>query len=283
MRIAERYPILRRARVEQLRLARRIADGRSHTDFAVLRQDDRLPLVLYRHRSLLRRRLGQSDPALQESKIDNLRLAVPAIDGLLLRPGETFSFWRRVGAPAARRGYRDGLVLAGGEVRIGTGGGLCQLSNLLYWIALHAPLEVVEHHHHSFDPFPDDRRVLPFGSGAGVFYNYVDLRVRNPTRLTFQLTVAVAEDHLCGELRGERRWPYAFHVEEREHRFVRGPDGRVYRENELWRRTVDRRTGDTVAAERITRNHALVGYPVDPARLGRPRSDDPVEAWVQQG
>lgn len=267
MRIAERYPILRRARVEQLRLARRVADVRSSTTFAVVQREDRLPLVLFRHGSLLRRRLGSTDPALQESKIDNLRLAAPAIDGLLLRPGETFSFWRRVGAPAARRGYREGLVLAGGEVRVGTGGGLCQLSNLLYWIALHAPLEIVEHHHHSFDPFPDDRRVLPFGSGSGVFYNYVDLRVRNPTNATFQLAVTVTDDHLRGELRGERRWPHAFHVEERDHRFVRGPDGQVYRENELWRRTVDRRTGDTITVERITRNHALVGYVVDPARL----------------
>lgn len=267
MRIADRYPILRRARVEQLRLGRKVADARTGTAFAVEQRQDRLPLVLYRHGSLLRRRLGETDPALQESKIDNLRLAVPTIDGLVLQPGETFSFWRRVGAPAARRGYREGLVLAGGQVRVGTGGGLCQLSNLLYWIALHAPLEVVEHHHHSFDPFPDDRRVLPFGSGAGVFYNYVDLRFRNPTDDTFQLTLAVTEEHLRGELRGEQRWPYAFHVEEREHRFVRGADGQVYRENELWRRTVDRRTGDTVSDERIARNHALVGYAVDPSRL----------------
>jgi vancomycin resistance protein VanW len=278
MRIADRYPILRRARVEQLRLGRRVADVRSGTPFAVEQREERLPLILYRHGSLLRRRLGESDPSLQETKIDNLRLAVPTIDGLLLRPGQTFSFWRRVGAPAARRGYRDGLVLAGGDVRVGTGGGLCQLSNLLYWIALHAPLDVVEHHHHSFDPFPDDRRVLPFGSGAGVFYNYVDLRLRNPTEATFQLTLAVTDDHLRGELRAARRWPLAFHVEERGHRFVRGVDGQVYRENELWRRTVDRRTGDTVSVKRITRNHARVGYPVDPARIEPPPQASDVRA-----
>jgi vancomycin resistance protein VanW len=267
MRIAQRHPILRRARVEQLRLARKLADGRSGVAFADLQEEARLPLVLFRHASLLRRRLGETDPALQETKIENLRLAVPTIDGLLIRPGETFSFWGRVGAPAARRGYRDGLVLAGGEVHVGTGGGLCQLSNLLYWIVLHSPLTVVEHHHHSFDPFPDDRRVLPFGSGSGVFYNYVDLRFHNPTSATFQLAVTVAPQHLRGELRGKRRWPLAFHVEERGHRFVGGLDGCVFRENELWRRTVDRRTGETIDVQLITRNRAQVGYEVDPARL----------------
>jgi vancomycin resistance protein VanW len=267
MRIANRYPILRRARVEQLRLARRLEDMRSGTDYARTCTEERLPLALVRHASLLRRRLGETDPRLQESKIENLRLAAPTFDGLILLPGETLSFWDRVGPPAARRGYRDGLVLAGGRVRTGTGGGLCQLSNLLYWIALHAPLEVTEHHHHSFDPFPDDRRVLPFGSGAGVFYNYVDLRLRNPTDQTFQLALTVDDEHLRGQLRADERWPYAFHIDERDHRFVRGPDGHVFRDNELWRRTVDRRTGDTVGAERITRNHAEVGYPVDPALI----------------
>jgi vancomycin resistance protein VanW len=267
MQIKQGYPIIRRARVEQLRLARRVADLRVRDTFAGTISTELLPVVLVRHASLLRRRLGDSDPRLQETKIVNLRLAVPSLDRLLIRPGETVSFWHRVGAPAARRGYQDGLVLASGRVRSGTGGGLCQLSNLLHWIALHAPVEITEHHHHSFDPFPDDRRVLPFGSGAGVFYNYVDLRLRNPTSLTFQLALQVTDEHLRGELRADRRWPYSFHVEERDHRFVRGGGGRVFRENELWRRTVDRRTGDTVSFELITRNHAEVGYGVDPALI----------------
>ena len=49
------------------------------------------------------------------------------------------------------------------------GGGLCQLANLLYWMALHTPLAVVERHHHSFDPFPDENRTLPSGRAAVSF------------------------------------------------------------------------------------------------------------------
>ena len=72
-------------------------------------------------------------------------------------------------------------MLSHGEVRVGTGGGLCQLANMLYWLALHTPLVIKERHHHSFDLFPDDRRVIPFGTGTSVFYNYVDLQFYNPT------------------------------------------------------------------------------------------------------
>jgi vancomycin resistance protein VanW len=57
-------------------------------------------------------------------------------------------------------------------------------------------------------------------------------------------------------------------VEEDGHRFERGADGLVYRDNELWRRVVDRRTGETVERTLITRNHALVAYPVPEVLLG---------------
>ena len=223
--------------------------------------------VLIRHRSILRRRLGDSDPRLQETKIVNLRLAAATIDRVRIRPGEVLSFWDRVGRPTAERGYVEGLILAGGEVRAGVGGGLCQLSNLLYWMALHTPLEVIERHHHGFDPFPDHGRVLPFGSGATVFYNFGDLRLANPTDRTFEVRVWLTDEHLCGLIGADAPWPLGYHVEEEGHRFTVGPDGRTYRDNELWRRTIDRATGNTVGLELGTRNHSLVQYPLPvPAR-----------------
>jgi vancomycin resistance protein VanW len=137
-------------------------------------------------------------------------------------------------------------------------------------MALHSPLEVVEHHHHGFDPFPDAGRVLPFGSGATIFYNYGDLRLSNPTRQPIQLSLRVGRRRLHGAIGSDRSWPFAYHVEELGHRFTRAADGQVYRDNELWRRVVDRRTGNTVLTSRIGVNHALVAYAVDDA-LVEPR------------
>ena len=68
-----------------------------------------------KHASLIRRRLGNVDMQLQENKAVNLSLAAPCIDRVLIRPGEIFSFWTLVGDPSARRGFRDGLVIAGGK------------------------------------------------------------------------------------------------------------------------------------------------------------------------
>ena len=193
-RLAEIHPIVYKARIKQKRLFRRLADLPLAGRFASEKISDDLEFTCKRHQSLLRRRLGNSDPELQENKVENLKIACPTIDGILIKPGQTFSFWRQLGEATADKGYHEGMQLSRGEVVRGVGGGLCQLANLLYWMALHTPLEVVERHHHSFDPFPDENRVLPFGSGAGVFFNYIDLRFFNPTDLTFQLRVWLTDE-----------------------------------------------------------------------------------------
>ncbi|WP_242775077.1 VanW family protein [Brevibacillus parabrevis] len=163
---------------------------------------------------------------LQENKITNLRIALKSMDGIVLKPGETFSFWHLIGKPKASKGCIDGLLLSQGEVKTGIGGGLCQLANLLFWLALHTPLEITERHHHSFDPFPDENRVLPFGSGASVFFNYVDLRFFNPTNDQFQFHVWLTDQHLKGIVFCENELPFSYHLEERNHQFHH-IDGRI--------------------------------------------------------
>ncbi len=258
-RLAEIHPIVYQTRVWQKRLFRQLADLSTAISFASELRPHALPFTSKKHQSLLRRRLGNSDPELQENKVENLKIACPTIDGILIKPGETFSFWRQIGEATAERGYFEGMQLSQGEVVRGVGGGLCQLANLLYWMALHTPLEVVERHHHSFDPFPDENRVLPFGSGAGVFYNYIDLRFFNPTELTFQIRLWITDDHLKGAIYSDRETAYSYHVFEKNHRFLT-KDGKNFRENEIWREMIDRRTGRRVGEELLVKNLAEVKY-----------------------
>ncbi|MBP1966240.1 VanW family protein [Paenibacillus aceris] len=253
------FPVLYRLRIAQLRMMRHIIDLNPSIAYAKRRALYSLPYVCKKHQSLLRRKLGSSDPQLQENKITNLRLSVARMDGIMIRPGETFSFWKLVGKTTSAKGYIEGLLLSQGGVKRGVGGGICQLGNLLFWMALHTPLQVVERHHHSFDPFPDDHRVLPFGSGASVFYNYIDLRIFNPTKMTFQFRLWVTDEHLKGSVHSDEPLGYSYHVEERNHRFLE-KEGRTYRENEIWRRVIDKRTGNTAKEEQMLHNFSEVKY-----------------------
>ncbi len=150
----------------------------------------------------LTRLMGDRRPAEEEyqlGKIINLRRAAASLDGLVLPAGATFSFWRQVGPATSTRGFVVGRMLQQGCLVPAVGGGLCQLSNALYDVALQAGCEIIERHGHS--------RVVPgsdaeSGRDATVAWNYVDLRFRSsrPLRLDVRLENGVLEVSLTGRL-----------------------------------------------------------------------------------
>ena len=261
------HPALYKMAVWRKQLARSVAwrfDGHDY-----VRGPGAAPLqhLVYRHTSKLIRVAPGVDPALQQGKVLNLDVAMPLIDGAVIEPGQTLSFCRLVGPPTRERGFALGMELAQGRPRAGVGGGLCALANMLHWLTLHSPLCVVERHHHSVDPFPDDGRVLPFGSGATVFYNYLDYRVSNRTSTAFQFRLCRDERQLIGELRAERLPELAYHVFERDAAFERTSD-KTFRRNSIWRTIVDRRTGRTLTEERLYLNRGEVLYPLPSGYTG---------------
>jgi vancomycin resistance protein YoaR len=127
----------------------------------------------------------------QRGKVHNLGLAAESLDGTLLLPGRVFSFWAQIGRANKRRGYWKGRMLQQGCMIPAVGGGLCQLSNALYDVALQTGCEIVERHAHS--------RVVPGsaaaeGRDATVAWNYLDLRFRAPQRL--RICAQVTADNL---------------------------------------------------------------------------------------
>lgn len=237
--------------------------------FAVSKLDEKLPVLIYSHNSLIRRKLGNVDMELQNNKAVNLGIAAPKVNSVLIRPGETFSFWKLVGPTTAAKGYKKGLQIGNGKTSAGIGGGMCQFTNLIHWMVLHSPLEIVEHHHHDrFDLFPDFNRQVPFGTGTSIFYNYLDYRFFNPTDITFQLIVYTTDEYLCGEFRGDKELPFSYLIKSENEHFVRETDG-VYRYGEVYRKTVDKVTGNEVSLELLRYNHALVMYDIDEAEIDR--------------
>jgi vancomycin resistance protein VanW len=261
-RLLRRVPYFMDLRIKQLQWNRNITDFRQGIRFAALRQSQPLPCLIKEHKSVLKRTLGQTDPQLQDNKVVNLGISISTIDGVLVKPGETFSLWKLVGNPTARKGYIHGLTISHGEVKVGVGGGLCQLANLIFWLGLHTPLTIAERHHHSYDLFPDDRRTLPFGSGTTIYYNYLDLRLYNPTNQTFRLHLWLSDRFLEGAISSDSALPHTYRIEERNHRFER--DGEIWhRKNEIWRLTLDRETGQKLTEELLIRNSSEVRYHVD--------------------
>ncbi len=258
----EDNPLLYFLNVERHRFVRSFSERFSGKKFAGHRSDVTTSARVAVHKSLLLRTLAGTDMRLQVNKVTNLRLGAATVDGLVIMPGETFSLWRAIGRASAGRGYLSGMLLADGKVKEGVGGGLCQLANLLYWLALHSPLTVAERHHHSLDFFPDSGRVLPFGSGASIFFNYIDLQLRNDTPYTFKLRTWVDEKFLRGEIFSDALPPFAYHIEERGHHFYRNNTGDWRRENWLYQISRARSSGAVIEEKLIAHNDAKVLYPM---------------------
>ena len=227
--------------------------------WAKRRQTERLPQVQFSHATPLYRHLRGEEMALQENKVVNLRLAAARLDGLVLAPGETFSYWRLIGKPSRRKGYKEGMVLFLGRIGSDVGGGLCQLSNLIFWMTLHTPLTVVERYRHSHDVFPDAGRTQPFGSGATCAYPHRDLMIRNDTEQPFQLCVQVGKQVLKGEWRAPAPPVCRYEIVERNHRMDQASWGGYVRHNELYRRIYDLE-GGLLEEEFLFANDAIMMY-----------------------
>lgn len=261
--LSKRFPTFKKPILlvrQKVRLFRNFLDRRiRHHQSEVF-----FPSVVARHQSLLRRKLGDSNPRLQEQKIINLKQAVKMLNGIIIEPGDIFSLWSIVGRPTYENGFVDGMLLSNGKVVEGIGGGLCQLANFLYWIFLHAPVETIERYHHSMDVFPDSGRTLPFGSGATILYNFIDLKLKNVSKYPLQLKIWLTDHHLKGQILSPHPIEEKFHLYEKNHYFVKR-GAKFFRYNQIFRQT--KHQGKVIHEEQITTNFAPTLYEVTPSYL----------------
>ena len=113
---------------------------------------------------------------------------------------------------------------------------------------------------YSFDPFPDQNRSIPFGTGCAIFYNYVDFRFRNDTERTFQLKLWMDDEELWGELVSDEGIYETYKIFEEGHAFVKQGDT-FYRKNTIMRRVMVRKEGGRfLRNEVVKKNFVRVMY-----------------------
>ena len=214
---------------------------------------------VFEHRSMILRPLKDIDMYLQENKRTNLELAIAHLDKIIIQPNETFSIWRLVGRPSKKKGYLEGLVLKEGKTAKDTGGGLCQLGNLLFWIFAHSPLTITERYRHGYDVFPGVNRKVPFGAGATLSYNHIDLQVTNKISQPFQLHLWLDDTHLNGALWSAKPLKETYSVIERSHKMSQQFWGGYSRHNQIVQVIKDKTTGKE-REQLLVENHAIMMY-----------------------
>lgn len=195
---------------------------------------DRKWFNITEHSSPLYRKYNKLE--LDNGKIKNIEIAIQKINGIVIEPNQIFSFWKYVGRTGERQGFSRGLVLSDGQLKEDFGGGLCQLSNLLAYMFACSDCEFIERKHHSRDVFPDSGRSVPFASGATVFYNLIDLKVKNTYDFPIRINLRTTTTQLRGSISSPEMLDYEIKIEERNAGFFKSVKSNfTYRYNQLFR------------------------------------------------
>lgn len=228
-------------------------------DFAIVDRKIKCDNSLIKHKSFLLRPLKDVEMYLQHNKVTNLKIAISHIDNVVIKPGQTFSIWRLVGRPTKSKGYLEGMALHNGKVTKDIGGGLCQLGNLLYWMALHTPMTIKERWRHSYDVFPDINRSIPFACGATLSYNYIDLQIENNTDKNFQINLWLDNEYLNGEITCNTDLKIKYDIYETDHLFRQQWWGGYTRHNKIWKR-ITTLVDNGITEEIVAENNAIMMY-----------------------
>lgn len=120
-------------------------------------------------------------PGSSSNRIQNIRVGTSRFNGVLIKPGEVFSFNKYLGEVSAAAGYAEGIVILENKEEKQYGGGLCQVSSTAYRAALLAGLPILSRTNHAFavsyytEPFG-----VP-GVDATIYLPNPDMQFKNDT------------------------------------------------------------------------------------------------------
>ena len=125
------------------------------------------------------------------NRSNNVELASKKINGVILLPGETFSYNQTVGKRTIAAGFKEASIYTSSGIENGIGGGICQVSSTLYNAVLQANLEIVERKNHSYYI-----SYIPLGKDATVSYGSVDFKFKNSRSYPIKI-VASSKNGVC--------------------------------------------------------------------------------------
>lgn len=201
------------------------------------------------------------DMRYQQNKVFNLKLAAARLEGVAIGPGETFSFWQLVRHADSVTPYKSALTELDGRLQTARGGGLCQLSNLLFWMFLHTPLTIVERHGHAKKDFPEPPSDAPLGVDATVYEGWLDLKVRNETAHAYQIALSFSAAEITGSVRCDAAPEVEIRVRNENLSYCQRKDG-IWEEVDVVRDCVERGTGKVLVSRVLYRNRCRIGYPL---------------------
>ncbi len=138
-----------------------------------------------------------------ENRIYNINLAATRLNGVLIPPGEVFSFNNTIGDVSSLTGYKQAYVIQNGRTVLGDGGGVCQVSTTFFRALLNAGLPITERNQHAYRVSYYEQDSAP-GVDAAIYTPNIDLKFKNDTghHILVQTVIDNSEQRLTFMLYG---------------------------------------------------------------------------------
>lgn len=143
-----------------------------------------------------------------ENRNNNLRRACESMDGLILQPGEVFSYNDTLGPRTKENGYLRAGAYSGWELVQSYGGGICQGSTTIYCAALYADLEIVHRKNHGYMV-----GYIDAGLDATVNWGGPDFQFRNNTHFPIKIAAEVSDGYVKVTILGTEERDYYIEME----------------------------------------------------------------------
>ena len=203
----------------------------------------------------------------QINKVHNLKLVTNTMDKIIIEPGEVFSFWI-LAKDAKRYGeYKDGLTVVNDKTIPQKGGGLCQISNLLFWLFLHTPLTIIERHPHSAETIPHQGDIPP-GVDATIAEGWKDLKVKNNSNESYQIVFEFDDESIYGSIYSDKKADTIYQVRSENLMYAKENSG-LYRYNEIYRIKKNPRNQEVLERELILKNKTEIKYEIEESLFNR--------------
>ncbi|MBO5095702.1 MAG: glycopeptide resistance accessory protein VanW [Bacilli bacterium] len=257
-RLTQIFPFLIPIRIWQRNLFYQIGMNLDNNKYSKT-FSDLLPYEIAKEKTLMINEESGHDIIYQKNKVDNLKITSMTMNKILIYPNETFSFCYLSKNSKKYGKYKEGLVLIDGKIVPRVGGGICHLSNLLYYTFLHTSLTIVERHGHNIKSFPNPDKDSLDGVDATISSGWLDLKVRNDTNTIYQIVIDFDDDYMYAKILSDKKSNEKVSIINDNFKYVK-KNNKTYESVEVVKIIKDKNTDKEIKRQKLYDEVVEVGY-----------------------
>lgn len=218
-----------------------------------------LPYEVCSSQTLMINEESGHDIIYQKNKVHNLKIISKTMNKILIYPHETFSFCYLSKNSKKYGKYKKGLVLVDNKIVPRVGGGICHLSNLLYYVFLISPLTIVERHGHKIKSFPNPDKDSLEGIDATISSGWLDLKVRNDSENIYQIVIDFDDEYMYAKILSDKETNLSSIIINDNFKYIKKNE-KIFESVSVIKETSDKNTGKKLEKKKLYDEIVEVNY-----------------------